>query len=89
MKTRLSTCPWFLAAALVVCGEFPSCAGAPENPLVGRWILQRKGVAAALPYKLEWEFTKDEVVVRIVHGPGDSKEASRNKYTIKTNKRPK
>ncbi|MCL5097897.1 MAG: hypothetical protein M1608_10310 [Candidatus Omnitrophica bacterium] len=89
MNTRVSIWPWLLTVTLIACVGFPSWAGTSKNPLIGRWLLQRKGVAAAMPYKLEWEFTKDEVVVRIVHSPGNSKEASRNKYTIDTDKSPK
>jgi uncharacterized protein (TIGR03067 family) len=42
-----------------------------------------------MPYKLEWEFTTNEIVVQIVRGSEDSKDASRNRYTIDTAKNPK
>jgi uncharacterized protein (TIGR03067 family) len=80
---------WVLSAALVICVGVLGCTGGSEYPLVGRWILQREGVAATMPYKLEWEFTEDQIVVRIVRASGDSQQASRNRYTIDTTKTPK
>lgn len=89
MNARPSIALRCLIATLMVCGVFHGWAGPSKNPLVGRWLLQRKGTAATMPYKLEWEFTTNEVVVRIVRGSEDSKEASRNSYTIDTAKNPK
>jgi uncharacterized protein (TIGR03067 family) len=68
---------------------FPARVAETENPLLGRWLLQRKGVAATMPYKLEWEFTKNQVVVRILRASSEVEEASRNSYTIDTTKTPK
>jgi uncharacterized protein (TIGR03067 family) len=89
MSARLSIWPWLLIIVFGLFGGSSSLADTPENPLVGRWILQRKGVAATFPYKLEWEFTKDKVIVRVLRGSSDRKEASRNSYTIDTTKSPK
>jgi uncharacterized protein (TIGR03067 family) len=71
----------FLATAQALSRE------ASENPLIGRWLVERvRGRdATKLPSLAEWEFTKQEIVVRgIIH----SGEISRNKYTIDTSKEP-
>lgn len=89
MNIGLSINAWVLSAGIVLGAAFAGCAGEAENPLLGRWLLQRQGVAATMPYKLEWEFTKDQVVVRIVRASGEVKEASRGSYTIDNTKSPK
>ena len=89
MNARLSTKAWFLGAVVVLAVALPGRGAQAGNPLLGRWLLERKGVAATMPYKLEWEFTKDQMVVRIVRASGEVKEASRNSYAIDTTKNPK
>jgi uncharacterized protein (TIGR03067 family) len=89
MNARLCINSWFLIAVLVLSAALGCHAQNPDNPLVGRWLLQRKGALDAKPYKVEWEFTRDEVVVRIVRSSANSDEVSRNRYTIDTTKDPK
>ena len=59
-----------------------------NNPLIGRWLVSRVGSrdAAKLPIKIEWEFTKTEVIVRDLN---HSQETSRNRYQIDILKDPK
>jgi hypothetical protein len=54
----------FLVAAIIL--VMASSWGAePDNPLLGRWLVQRVGMrdATKLPIQVEWEFTKDKVIV--------------------------
>jgi hypothetical protein len=88
MNTRLRIKPWLVSAALAICAVLPGLAAEPKKPLVGRWLLDRKGVAATMPYKLEWEFTTNQVIVRVIRPSGDAQEASRSKYTIETTNTP-
>jgi uncharacterized protein (TIGR03067 family) len=89
MNVRLCINSWFLGAVLAFSAGLGCHAQDPDNPLVGRWLLQRKGALDARPYKVEWQFTKDRVIVRIVRDPANSEEVSRNNYTIDTTKDPK
>jgi len=81
MKARLVTAALILVAGISWCAE-------PENPLVGRWFVQRVGIrdASKLPIQIEWEFTKDKVIVRDVT---NSQDVSRNSYTLDLTKDPK
>ncbi len=81
MKTRL------LVAALILIAGVSWCAES-DNPLLGRWLVQRVGIrdATKLPIQIEWEFTKDKVIVRDVT---NSQELSRNRYTLDQTKDPK
>lgn len=55
---------------------------------MGRWLVQRVGIrdATKLPIQIEWEFTKDKVIVRDIT---NSQEVSRNSYTFDLTKNPK
>ena len=77
----------FLVAAFLLVSASSWCADA-ENPLLGRWLVQRVGVrdATKLPIQIEWEFTKDKVIVRDIT---NSQEVSRNGYTFDQTKNPK
>lgn len=78
---------WALAFAFMLVAANLWCAE-PDNPLLGRWLVQRVGVrdATKLPFPIEWEFTKDHVIVRDVM---NSQELSRNSYTLDLSKDPK
>ncbi len=89
MTARLSINSWFLRAILAFSVALGCHAQDPDNPLVGRWLLQRKGSLDARSYKVEWQFTKDQVIVRIVKDRAKPEEVSRNNYTIDTTKNPK
>ena len=77
-----------LTAVLVFFAGLACCADSADNPLVGRWLVQRVGIrdATKLPFQIEWEFTKDKVIVRDVT---NSQEVSRNSYTLDLTKDPK
>jgi uncharacterized protein (TIGR03067 family) len=81
-KTTLFTAVFVLFTGLACCAE------ALDNPLVGRWLVQRVGTrdATKFPFKIEWEFTKDQLIVRDVT---NSQEISRNSYTLDLTKDPK
>lgn len=77
----------FLVAALFLFTASLWCAE-PDNPLLGRWLVQRVGIrdATKLPIQIEWEFTKDKVIVRDIT---NSREMSRNSYAVDLTKNPK
>jgi uncharacterized protein (TIGR03067 family) len=80
-KTRVIAVVLMLVAASSWCAE-------QDNTLLGSWLVQRVGVrdATKLPFQIEWEFTKDQVIVRdVTH----SQELSRNTYTVDLSKEPK
>jgi len=79
---------YIAALLLAIYGGAAGCTTVSDNPLIGRWHLNRKAMAATLPYSVEWEFTKDQIVVRLVHPTGDSQVASRNRYVIDVSKSP-
>jgi len=81
MKTRLLVATLILIAGVSWCAE-------SDNPLLGRWLVQRVDIhdATKLPFQIEWEFTKDKVIVRDVTS---SQEISRNSYTLDQTKDPK
>jgi uncharacterized protein (TIGR03067 family) len=81
MKVRIVTAALILVAGISWCAE-------PENPLVDRWLLQRIGIRdlTKVPIQIEWEFTKDKVIVRDLT---NSHEVSRNSYTLDKTKDPK
>lgn len=79
---------WVFFAILTLAASSVWCAEANNNPLVGRWLVTRVGIrdATKVPVKIEWEFTKDTVIVRdLTH----SQEVSRNKYSVDLTKNPK
>jgi uncharacterized protein (TIGR03067 family) len=59
-----------------------------SEPLLGTWLGMRVGKrdATKLPMQIEWEFTKDEVIVRDLT---NAQEISRNHYVIDASKNPK
>jgi uncharacterized protein (TIGR03067 family) len=79
---------WALAAVVVLAAELARCAESGDNPLLGRWLVKRAGArdATTLPMKIEWEFTRDQVIVR---DATSSREVSRNAYTLDLTKDPK
>ena len=74
-------------AVFVLC-SVPSWSAEADNPLLGCWVVQRVGSrdVEKLPFLVEWEFTKDEVIVRDLT---NLQEVSRNSYTIDLSKNPK
>ena len=76
-----------LTAVLVFFAALAWCANSADNPLVGRWLVRRVGIrdATKLPIQIEWEFTKDKVIVRDLT---NSQEVSRNSYTLDLTKDP-
>lgn len=81
MGTRL-----LVAALILIAGV--SGGAESDNPLLGRWLVQRVGIrdATKLSIQIEWESTKDKVIVRDVT---DWQEISRNSYTLDQTKDPK
>ena len=77
--------PFLFALLLLSCAK--RLTAEPDNPLLGRWLVQRTGMrdATKLPFQIEWEFTKDKVIVRGIK----SEEISRNSYTLDLTKNPK
>jgi uncharacterized protein (TIGR03067 family) len=84
--TRIIRSCFFVAALILF--SAPSWCAEPDNPLLGRWLVQRVGIrdATKLPVQFEWEFTKDKVIVRDIT---NSQEVSRNNYTVDLTKDPK
>jgi uncharacterized protein (TIGR03067 family) len=76
-----------LVAALVLFSA-PSWSAEADNPLMGRWLVQRVGIrdATKLPIQIEWEFTKETVIVRDIT---NSQELSRSSYTLDRTQDPK
>jgi uncharacterized protein (TIGR03067 family) len=87
MNTARTIRSCFLVAALILFPALSWCAE-PDNPILGRWLVQRVGIrdATKLPIQIEWEFTKDKVIVRDIT---NSQEVSRNSYTLDLTKDPK
>jgi uncharacterized protein (TIGR03067 family) len=77
----------FLVAAFILVTAL-SWGAESDNPLLGRWLVQRAGMrdATKLTIQIEWEFTKDKVIVRDIT---NSQEVSRNSYTLDLSKDPK
>lgn len=68
-----------------------SCVFAADSgseSILGKWSVTRVGTrdATKFPFKIEWEFTKDEVIVRDLT---NAQEVSRNHYVIDTSQNPK
>jgi uncharacterized protein (TIGR03067 family) len=80
MNVTRTTRSCFLVAAIILVTASSWCAE-PDNPLLGRWLVQRVGIrdATKLPIQIEWEFTKDKVIMRDIT---NSQEVSRNSYTL-------
>lgn len=75
-----------LLIAVVILFPASSICDELENPLLGRWALQRVHHHDAKSLHIEWEFTKDLVIVR---DKTNKQEISRNKYIIDLTKDPK
>lgn len=77
----------FVVTALILAPSV-SWGSEPDNPLLGRWLVQRVlgRDATRFPIQIEWEFTKDKVIVREVP---NSEEVSNNNYTLDLTKEPK
>jgi uncharacterized protein (TIGR03067 family) len=77
----------FVVAAFILFSASLWCAE-PDNPLLGRWLVQRVGIrdATKLPIQIEWEFTKHKVIVRDIT---NSQEVSSNSHTLDLTKDPK
>ena len=84
-RRTIQSC-FFVAAIILVTAL--SWGAEPDNPLLGRWLVQRVGMrdATKFPIQIEWEFTKDKVIVRDIT---NSQEVSRNSYTLELSKDPK
>jgi uncharacterized protein (TIGR03067 family) len=87
MKTIPIIRSYFFAVAFIFLSEASWCADS-ENPLLGRWLIQRAGMhdATKLLMKIEWEFTDDKVIVRDFT---NKEEVSRNSYKVDLTKAPK
>jgi uncharacterized protein (TIGR03067 family) len=59
-----------------------------SEPLLGTWLVTQVGKrdATKLPMQIEWEFTKDKVIVRDLT---NAREISRNHYAIDASKNPR
>jgi uncharacterized protein (TIGR03067 family) len=77
----------FFVAAFALLAQL-SWGADSDNPLLGRWLVQRVGnrEAAKLPMKIEWEFKEDKVIVRDMT---NNQEISRNTYKVDLTKAPK
>jgi len=87
MNATLTIRSFLLVATFLLFSTSSWCAEV-DNPLLGRWLVQRVGPrdATKLPFQIEWEFTKDKVIVRDIT---NSQELSRNTYTLDLTKDPK
>ncbi len=87
MNASIAIRIWSLALVMVLAAGEGVCAEANENPLVGRWLVIRVGSRDATKIsEIEWEFTKDKVIVRDLT---NSQEISRNNYEVDMTKDPK
>lgn len=73
---------------LAVADTCAFAADANSESILGKWLAIRVGKqdATKLSAQIEWEFTKDEVIVRDLT---NTQEISRNRYTVDTSQNPK
>jgi uncharacterized protein (TIGR03067 family) len=80
-----------MSAMVLVLAIADTCVLAVDpnsESILGKWLVTRVGKrdATKLPFQIEWEFTKDEVIVRDLT---NAQEISRNHYVIDVSQNPK